>query len=446
MDVQALLELQTNTMCQTCEVTEASHFCKCTLPPTFFCLDCCGLHHVKYPRAIHQIMPFAVIGQNPEVYVSKTECLTKGAAELRSNLQQLDKFCNDFENLMRVCITYLSEYRSWWLQYMQTEKEALHAAIEAAVQEATNCLDKGVDPTSALAQALWTLPPEELRVVKFSVVIPDLQTLCQSWTTYQNDLPHLCARFPKGEEEDKGDVFAAVYKDTVELFDLKAQHCTRHSLSVNFGWGGSYAALERHTLLCIGSDPPSTDAYKLDLSSLKLSPISGLRMPRAFAGVATVRHLAYVFGGYIDSSKMTKSCEKYECEQWVPLGDMWEERSGFTPCIYLALVYLSSHCTRSLESFSSETEVFTVLPVSLPAQLEGYLSVAFVANGELCILTESKQLGIWKIGAETEFRLTATDKKCCSSQLPQVVGSIVLIANNCTETLAKFSLDNYVFV
>jgi len=54
---------------------------------------------------------------------------------------------------------------------------------------------------------------------------------------------------------------------------------------------------------------------------------------------------------------------------------------------------LPMHCARAGESFSPATETFTVLPVSLPADLVlGCGSVAFVANGELVLLSQLKQV------------------------------------------------------
>jgi len=111
--------------------------------------------------------------------------LKKGTAALRRNLEDIEKHSHEIDEMIQMSINYLTEYRSWWLQYIQTEKETLSAAIEAAVQETTSCLDLGATPVSALSRALWVLPPEELQVVYCSVTIPDLQDLyiLSKWTT-----------------------------------------------------------------------------------------------------------------------------------------------------------------------------------------------------------------------------------------------------------------------
>lgn len=88
--------------------------------------------------------------------------MEKGIAELRKNLEKIDQVSHEFEDLIETCVNYLTEYRSWWLQRLQIEKTELSAAIEAAVQKATDCLDQGTEPVGGLEQALWTLPPEEL--------------------------------------------------------------------------------------------------------------------------------------------------------------------------------------------------------------------------------------------------------------------------------------------
>lgn len=453
-----------NTMCQTCETTVASHFCKCTNPPLLFCLDCCGPHHTKYPRSIHQVMPIATLSRNPEVYIRKTEFLAKGAAELRKNIQKLEKFSEEFDDLMRKCANYLAEYRSWFLLEIQREKEALGAAIEAAVQETTLCLDKGLEPESALAQAIWTLPPQMLQLVSYSVVVPDISAFCQACTTYKSNLEDLCGRFhakpadnpaenvEKLQEEPSNlhsvDTFAAIYKNTLEIFALKGEKSTKRTLPIDFGWGGSYILLDSHSLLCFGSDPPSNTVFTMDLSSFQFTSLAALLTPRAFSGVIRVAGYVYVFGGYSDSSHLTKSCEMYELQGkiWFPLGDMSEGRSGFTPCVFLSLVYLPCVCVRSIETFNPETQIFATLPISLPAELEHSLSVAFVNKGELCVITESQLIARWRIGVDSEFRVSVSDRKCCSSQLPLVKDSFVLIANNCTQKVMKFSLETYAFI
>ena len=81
--------------------------------------------------------------------------------------------------------------------------------------------------------------------------------------------------------------------------------------------------------------------------------------------------------------------------------------------------------------------------------MNGFASVSFVANGELCVLTRRKQLGRWRIESEGEFRLFQTERECWSSQPPLIVNSLVLIANNSLGrpgVVEKFSLESYAFI
>lgn len=186
---------QNNPTCHICERNEASLFCKCTGALVLFCMDCFPRHNAKYPHAFHQVMPIAAaFSRNPEEYTRKGEALTRAAAELRANITQIEQCSAEFSDLIQSCINYLTEYRSWWLHRLQTEKDELLVAFETAMQEATNCLSQGMEPTSPLAQAVWKLPPKDLQVFSYNMNVPDLQTLCQKWASYQNSLPTICER------------------------------------------------------------------------------------------------------------------------------------------------------------------------------------------------------------------------------------------------------------
>jgi len=108
-------------------------------------------------------MPLAALHQNLEEYQRKSEALTRAIAHFQRNIERVDQCCIELVNLMQTCMDYLHEYRSWWLQQLQTEKEELLSAIGTAIQEATNCLDQGIEPVNPLVQAMWSLPTEEWR-------------------------------------------------------------------------------------------------------------------------------------------------------------------------------------------------------------------------------------------------------------------------------------------
>ena len=199
-------QVSSNRTCLICDVSEATHFCNCTGSPTLFCLDCCGRHAAKYPRSIHYSIPIVGLNHDPEEYRRKYEDLLKCTSELRRNVERIDQCNLEFFELIGRCIEYLGTYRTWWMQRMQAEKEALSFAIETAVQETANCLDQGVQPVSPLGKAIWTLQPEQLVLVSYSVNTPDLQTLCSSVISYANSLQALTEKFtprPKAPEEPK---------------------------------------------------------------------------------------------------------------------------------------------------------------------------------------------------------------------------------------------------
>lgn len=134
----------------------------------------------------------AVMHQKPEEYMYKYQALNTAVAELRKNVERLDQFCREFEELIQSSIKYLLAYQTWWLQRMQKEKDELFTVIEAAVQETSWCLDQGIEPVGQLSQVLWNFPPEKLQIVIYSIKVPDWQALCESCTFYQNRLQELC--------------------------------------------------------------------------------------------------------------------------------------------------------------------------------------------------------------------------------------------------------------
>ena len=135
-------------------------------------------------------------------------------------------------------------------------------------------------------------------------------------------------------------------------------------------------------------------------------------------------------------------------EHWSELPcQMTYPRGRFTPCLYQGLLYLVSVCGDehfSVEVFCPETEKFSVLQVRLPEEMMIARSVAFVTEGELCLLTGKKQLARWKIELEGCFRLSETDTYCSSNQPPLLLDSKVLIA--CCGEVLQFNLKTYSFI
>ena len=383
MEPQDLPEAQM-LVCETCYIEKAARFCTCSNPHPV-CEKCYPHHQDKTSSTpTHKSIPVSANRHNSE------EDLSKGITELRRNLEQMDQFIREFEDFIQKCVNYLTEYRSWRLQLLRTEKAELSTSLEAAVQEVTDCLSQGTQPVSELAKALWFLPPEQLSVISYSVTIPDLRILCENCVSYQNNLQSLYQRIKdkpvRTPEEVKGNLiannprelpkptferqlFAAVKLDVIEVHDLKSHQLIKQTLPVNFGDGGSYIQVDSQTLICLGARPPSTNVYKLDMFSFEITPLSPLRTPRCYSGVANTNRFIYVFGGEEAPWKWLKSCEKYSLlgKQWLPLNSMMYPRTGFTPCTFRSLIYLPSpSTTHRIETFNPEAEIFSVISVSLP--------------------------------------------------------------------------------
>lgn len=260
------------------------------------------------------------------------------------------------------------------------------------------------------------------------------------------------------------------------MLDLKIEQTTLPTLSVNFNVGGSYIEFDSNTWLCVGGQPASDTVYSLNLASFKLTALPHLLARRCGAGIAKAAGFVYVFGGwdlscvgqtfcgrrmfavlfshcmyivlYFKLSIKTIpyipafSCEKYKNRVWIALRKAHHARWSFTPCVHNAIIYLAAPTT-PMESFSPETELFTLLTVAFPLQKLA-CSVAFVAQGELWVLTQNKQLARWRIEEEREFLCSSIAKGCWSTQPPLVADSLVLIA--CEGKVLNFSLESLGFV
>jgi hypothetical protein len=239
--------------------------------------------------------------------------------------------------------------------------------------------------------------------------------------------------------------FAAVDSCMLTLYDIKSQKSTQHELTVSSNGGTSYIELEENALMCIGGYPASQTANMLNLRSFTFTALQDLLVQRCAPGVARTDDCVYAFGGRDAFNTALKSCEKWNIakQTWQLIAPMQHPRSDFTPCTYRLLFYLVDHSVRAIETFSPQTEEFAVLPITLPVRLQLLAaSVAFVADGELCLLSY-KQIARWKIESELEFRLSATDRYCWSNQQPLIMGPDVLIA--CEGQVMRFSLATYSF-
>lgn len=219
--------------------------------------------------------------------------------------------------------------------------------------------------------------------------------------------------------------FAAIRERTMEVYDFNTHKATQHQLPTNV-WSG-YIQVDRSTVLIVG-----LQVMTLDIFTLQITPQAPLPTHRGYVGLAKAGSTVFAFGGYHGGPR--KVCDKNSVPLagWNSLPPMHYARSHFTPCAFKALLYLTSTKARShrtVETFSPNTETFTVLSVSLPAELQlGCSSVAFVANEELFLLTHKMEMACWRIECEFHFRVSSTARNLYSSHPPLVVGTEVYIA------------------
>jgi len=242
--------------------------------------------------------------------------------------------------------------------------------------------------------------------------------------------------------------WAGVLFNTVFLYDVRSMLLLTHPLSCDFGFGGSCIEIDANTLLCVGASPDSSAVFALDLSSFQLQSWPSLVTPRRDVGLAKVKTQFYVFGGHYGKTTLS-SCEKMVLadQYWSEMNSMHYPRAAFTPCHFNSLLYLVSaniYAQRTIETFNADTHTFALLPISLPDSLIINVdSVAFVADGELCLLTNCKQMARWKIQTEREFRVLGTNRNIWSRQQPLIIGSFAFIAYKLK--VLKFNLQTYSF-
>lgn len=311
------------------------------------------------------------------------------------------------------------------------------------------------DICSALAEESKSLfqPRNRLKInpgrVKFLHLArftePHYQRVSQEGLTKKTS-PPLSARSPSQLTTPLSNKLVGVEKNQAFLYEIQSQRLTKHILSVDFNDGGGYVEWDRDKLLCVGARPPSSAVYLLEISSFQLSSMPSLSTPRAYAGVAKMNAVFYVFGGYYASYQALCSCEKIKVSDklWTPINSMIRPRSSFTPCQFRSLFYLVAAVEPTVETFNPETDTFTVLPVSLPSDLRPHTSVSFVIDGELCLLTGDRQIALWKIECAQSFRTLNIDRGVCSRQQPLIDETLVLIS--CKERIQRFSLETYSFL
>ena len=177
-----------NQTCEVCHIQLSAFCCNCKIPPAFLCDGRCFFEHQsKEPQIPHSILPISVAGRNPDEYQRKFNDLKQGTAELRRNVELMDQFGKELSASVDSAIEALRQFKDVKLQWLRKEKEQLSMVIEAAVKEAQACLARGTQPTTELAQKLWTLPSHQLPQVSYSLTPPDLRIISH-WVHYSSEI------------------------------------------------------------------------------------------------------------------------------------------------------------------------------------------------------------------------------------------------------------------
>jgi hypothetical protein len=256
-----------------------------------------------------------------------------------------------------------------------------------------------------------------------------------------------CPRPPDTNKPTK--YFASVCYDSLTLLEISTQQVSQHRLTTNFKGGASFVEMDQRLLMCLGSKPASTATFALDIITYIMTPLQHLSIAREAPGVAKCAGSVYAFGGIDGGERSQNTCEKWNLEGgrwWNTSNSMKHPRAYFTPCLFKACLYLMTTFTQSpVEMFRCETETFEELPIAMPKQLRfGWRSVSFVADEQLCVLTEGEQVARWNIERSREFQVQSTKRACWSTQPPQRDGDQVLIAYD--GQVVKFNLVTFSFV
>ena len=240
-----------------------------------------------------------------------------------------------------------------------------------------------------------------------------------------------------------------VVSASLTLYNPHSHLSTHHSLPIHFTSGCSYVLLSPFTLLCLGGDPASKTCYSLDLASLKLTLLPQCQFSRCGAGVVKMRDTVYVFGGLPDMFSIESW--SLSTNDWRCHGQMGFPRAYFTPCVFGVLIYLidfSPVASHKVEIFHPKSVKTSTLSITFPDQMKSctrIASVTFAVHDEICILTSSRQVAYWKVEQERYFRYKVTDRDCSSSQPPLIHGNYVLVANQCSGRVERWSAASHAF-
>lgn len=432
---------QDNKLCISCSRGVAEFYCSCTDPATFLCEGCLGKHSRLASLKGHQTWPVSLpqSSKNP-LYSARLQALPLVREEAMGCIGEVERAITEVTARVQELQAALTLFGTEKVRELQDMKVFLSREISKALEE--------VERTLAEEQPLLVTQYGQVIRQRTESMAPLHLFACTVEICPPQALLRIAPRLITAQELNSTQL-TGVFGNQAFVYDLGSQQIARHTITVNFGGGGSYVEVDRHRLVCVGADPASPAVYSLQLPSFQLIPLPFLSTPRFAAGVAKCQDQIYAFGGQNQINSVLRTCEKLHLSgrYWTSISPMAYPRGGFTPCHFRSLLYLlsawsSQEAASPVETFNPRTDTFAVLPVFLPMQLRlGAGSVTFATDEELIFLTTKQQIARWKVDTERDFRLSSTGYLELSNQQPLIVGSTVLIV--CCGGVDQFSLHTY---
>ena len=209
IDMADLRTMTSNRTCQVCAVRDATLLCYCTTPRIPLCTVCIDCHQDKYPATEH-----------PQVSIWELERLEERGNKLRRSVEMMEECEREVAASVDEAIECMRRYKSWWVEWIGSESAKAGQLVEAAIEEAENCLKWKVPPESALAKALHTFPSRDFQVFQYSLSPPDTLALCNNWATYSLSLPTLINSVSNLPQRSYSHSLASVRQDQIRLYSI----------------------------------------------------------------------------------------------------------------------------------------------------------------------------------------------------------------------------------
>jgi len=202
--------MEGNHTCGLCCTEQAAICCKCISPPILLCQTCSATHQAKFPRIPHLSLPVAAANRDEQQYLHNSRQLRERRTALFKNIALYESCCEELSATIDLVIDFLNQYREWKVRSLRQEQAEVVATVNAALQEAEECIALGSEPRNKLARAILLLPTEELTVFAYSINVPHVQEIFEHLVTNENTLQSLSAPEPEEAQVPLSDNPASV--------------------------------------------------------------------------------------------------------------------------------------------------------------------------------------------------------------------------------------------